>query len=358
MRTAMTRSSGRPPTGPRHSMRGARRWQRHATVLLTVAILSLTAGCTLSAPGVRPAGRVHRIGYLTSAAANAPAAVDGFQQFKRRLEELGYQDGQNLTIEYRYTDDKEERFPDLAAELVGLPVDISVVGDSRAIPIAKAATSTIPIVMAISGDVVGQRLVASLARPGGNLTGLTNLSRPLNVKRLELLREVKPQTSRVAVLWNRTLAGLRLAWGDIEAAAPALGVDLVSLDVQGPEDLDKAFEVATRQPVDALCVLPDPLTNLHAQEIVDFAARQQLPAIYGTQLFLDTGGLMYYGPSRAAMSRRAADYVDKILNGADPATLPIEQPSVFEFAINLKAAQGLGLTMPKAVFDQATEVRG
>jgi putative ABC transport system substrate-binding protein len=301
-----------------------------------------------------------RIGYLTSAAPDSAAAVDGFQQFRQGLEDLGYRVGADIDIVYRSTQESGKGFPDLAAELVDLPVDIIVVGDSRAIPIAKDATSTmdnpIPIVMAISGDVVGLGLVASLARPGGNLTGLTDLSRPLSVKRLELLREVKPQTSRVAVLWNGDHPGVGLAWGDLQAAAGALGVALVSLEVRGG-DVATALGTLTPQPGDALCVLPDPLTNLHAQEIVDFAARQQLPAIYGTKLFLDAGGLMYYGPSRAAMSRRAAGYVHEILNGADPATLPIEEPSVFDLAINFKAAQALKLKIPQTVCLKTPELR-
>ena len=293
-----------------------------------------------------------RIGYLTSAAPDSAAAVDGFQQFLQGLEDLGYRVGVDIDIVYRSTQESGMGFPDLAAELVGLPVDIIVVGDSRAIPIAKDATSTmdnpIPIVMAISGDVVGLGLVDSLAQPGGNLTGLTDLSRPLSVKRLELLREVKPQTSRVAVLWNGDHPGVGLAWGDLQAAAGALGVALVCLKVRDG-DVATALGTLTPQPGDALCVLPDPLTNLHAQAIVGFAAQRQLPAIYGTKLFLDAGGLMYYGPSRAAMSRRAAGYVQMILNGAVPATLPIEEPSVFDFAINVKTAQALGLVIPPTV---------
>jgi putative ABC transport system substrate-binding protein len=326
-------------------------------MLLALAVLGLLTACIAAPPGAVPVARLYRVGYLTSSAPDSPAAVEGFQQFRNRLEELGYRDSQNLSIEYRHTEGKEERFPDLAAELVNLPVDILVVGDSRAIPIVKNATNTIPIVMTVSGDVVGQGLVASLAQPGGNLTGLTDLSRPLNTKRLDLLREVDPQSTRVAVLWNRTLSGVRLAWNDIQTAAPSLGLDLVSRDVESAGDLEGALQEAVRQQAGTLLVLPDPLTNVNAQRIVDLAAQYELPAMYGTKLFVNAGGLMYYGPNRAAMSRRAADYVDQIHGGANPATLPIEQPSVFEFVINLKTARELGLTVPRTVLDQATELR-
>jgi putative tryptophan/tyrosine transport system substrate-binding protein len=330
---------------------------RFRGALLASAFLLFSIAC-LAPPQIGPrATRPLRLGYLTSSAPDSAASADGYQQFRQRLLELGYRDGENLTIEYRYSDGKEERFPDLAAELVKLPVDVLVVGDSRAIPVARSATSTIPIVMTVSGDVVGQGLVTSLARPGGNLTGLTDLSRPLNGKRLELLRDVKPQALRVAVLWNGTLPGVRLAWGDMQAAAPSLGVDLISEEVQGPDDLDGALFDAARLQAAALCVLPDPLTNLRAQQIVSFAAQHRWPSIFGTKLFVNVGGLMSYGPDRAAMFRRAADYVQRIHHGADPGTLPIEQPSVFEFVVNLKSAESLGLVMPPSVLDQATELR-
>jgi putative ABC transport system substrate-binding protein len=328
-------------------------------LLLAVAILSLSAGCTLAAPQLRPAGHGYRIGYLTSSAPDSPASVEGFQQFRHRLQELGRVEGEHLTIEYRFPQGGgEEGFEDLAAELVRLRVDVIVVGDSRAIPVVKAATSTIPIVMTVSGDVVGQGLVESLARPGGNLTGLTNLSRPLDGKRLELLLEAVPGASRVAVLWNSAHPGVARDWQTVvEPAAPSLGVELVSLGVQRAEDLDGAFRTATERRADALYVMPDPLTNTNAQRIIELAARSRLPAIFGTRLFVDAGGLMYYGPSRAAMFRRAAEYVDKILTGSRPADLPIEQPTRFEFVIDLKAAETLGLSIPETVLLQATELR-
>ena len=343
MNTAARESSRRPP-----------RWQMRAGVVLAVVILSLSAGCAFLPPGM---GRVHRVGYLTSSAPDSPASVDGFQQFRQRLQEIGYVEGQNLAIEYRYSDGKDERFSLLADELVGLPVDVIVVGDSRAIPTVKAATSIIPIVMANSGDVVGQGLVQSLAQPGGNLTGLTNLSRPLNGKRLELLLAAVPGASRVAVLWNSAHPGEALDWGDSQTVAPTLGIELVSLGVQSAEELEGAFHTAIGKHADALYVMPDPLTNTSAKRIAELAARSRLPAIFGTKLFMDYGGLMYYGPSRAAMFRRAADYVNKILTGANPATLPIEQPVRFELIINLGTARALGLTIPEEVLSQATEVR-
>ena len=325
--------------------------------LLAAAMVSLTTACQGLAPGLGPTQRPYRVGYLTSSPIGGPASVEGFAQFRQRLEDLGLREGQNLIIEYRHTDGKEERFPELAAELVSLPVDVIVIGDSRAIPIVKQATSSIPIVMANSGDVVGQGLVQSLAQPGGNVTGLTNLSKTLNGKRLELLKQVEPRPTRVAVLWNPAGPGARPAWAELQSAAPPLGVELVSREVQAAADLPGAFQQAASQQVNGLVVLPDPLTNLQAQQIVDFAAQRRLPAIYGTKLFVDAGGLMYYGPDRAAMFRRAADYVDKIRAGASPATLPIEQPSVFEFVIHLKTAQMLGFTVAPVLLGQATERR-
>jgi putative ABC transport system substrate-binding protein len=238
-----------------------------------------------------------------------------------------------------------------------LPVDLILVGDSRAIPVAKAATTTIPIVMVVSGDVVGLGLVDSLARPGGNLTGVTDLSRTLNTKRLELLVQSVPGASRVAVLWNGDHPGIVLAWDEVEAAARALGVELISLNVKSPGDLESAFATARSHQADALLVLPDPLTNNNAQQIVALAAQHGLPAMYGTKLFMDLRGLMYYGPSRAAMSRRAADYADKILKGARPADLPIEQPTTFDFIVNVETAQALKLAIPDLVFASVTQTR-
>lgn len=348
---------GKPAPGSSSSRRCARLWLSRALLRLAVASLCLSVGCIGGLPGAKPAERTYRIGYLTSSAPDAPAAVDGYQQFLQRLEELGYRDGENIAIEYRHTGGREDLFPSLAEELVGLPVDIIVVADSRAIPIAKQATATIPIVMTISGDVVSQGLVASLAQPGGNITGLTDLSVTLAGKRLELLRDAVPDASGVAVLWNKTLPGLALSWGTLQATALALGVDLVSLEVTSLADIDYAFEAANWKPLHGLLVLPDPLTNTNARRIVELSAERQVPAMYGTKVFVDIGGLMYYGPSRAALFRRAADYVDKILNGADPATTPIEQPSVFDFVINLTTAQMLGLSIPTPVLRQATEVR-
>jgi putative ABC transport system substrate-binding protein len=337
---------------------GRSRLPCHAAVyLLAAALLALLTGCVALPPGLQPPQRPYRVGYLTSSPIGSPASAEGYLQFRQRLEELGLREGQNLTIEYRHTDGKEDRFPALAAELVSLPVDVLVLGDSRAIPTARQATSTIPIVMANSGDVVGQGLVASLAQPGGNLTGLTNLATMLNAKRLELLLQVQPQPTRVAILWNPDLPGARPSWSELQAAAPALGVELISLEMHAPGEVPGAFEQAASQRANGLLVLPDPLTNLQAQQIVDLAAQRRLPAIYGTKLFVDAGGLMHYGPDRAAMFRRAADYVDKIRGGASPATLPIEQPSVFEFVVNLKHARALGFDLPPSLVGQATERR-
>jgi putative ABC transport system substrate-binding protein len=294
------------------------------------------------------------IGYLTSAAPGSAASADGFQQLRQRLEETGYRDGKDVTFAHRSTQASGRSFAELAAELVRLPVDVLVVGDSRAVPVAASATSTIPIVMAVGGDVVGLGLVASLSQPGRNLTGLTDRlpGRSLDVERLELLLQALPDASRVGVLRNGSHQGVALAWNAIQAAAPTVAADLVGLVVQDAADLDGAFQEAVDKKVDALCVLPDPLTNLHAVRIVQLAAHSRLPAMYGTKLFVNAGGLMSYGIDRAAMFRRAADYVHRILSDPDPtlvSRLPIEPPPVLDFAINLSTAQSLGLDLRPAI---------
>ena len=303
---------------------------------------------------------MRRIGYLTSSAPDASASVEGFQQFRLRLRELGYFESQNLVIEHRHPVGGAEEFGALANELVGIPVEVIVVGDSRAIPTVKAATSTIPIVMTISGDVVGLGLAPSLAQPGGNLTGVTqgDTFRPLDKERLELLLEVVPGASRVAVLWNSAHPGVARDFQN--AVVPVVAMlerTLVSLEVKTAQEIETVVGAANLGPGDVLYVMPDPLTNLHAQQIVDLAAQHRLPAMYGTRLFADAGGLLYWGRSRKAMSRRAADFVDRILKGYDPPTLPIELPPLFEFVINLGTARALGLTIPDNVLRQATEVR-
>jgi len=245
---------------------------------------------------------------------------------------------------------------DLAAELVRLQVAV-IVAAGGAVNTAKDATNTIPIVMPTSGDPVGQGLVTSLARPGGNITGLTTLSSSeIAGKRLQLLKEIVPEASRVAVLWNPGNAAKVLEFKQAQVAAAALGLTLQSLEVRGPNDFDSAFNAAAAGHVDALDALSEALINAHATRITDFALKSRLPSVFEQRELVEAGGLISYGPNVTDLYRRAATYVDRILKGAKPADLPVEQPTRFDFVINLKTAQALGLTIPQSILMQATEV--
>ena len=294
--------------------------------------------------------RPHRIGFLGLA---PEPYYDGLRQ---GLREHGYVDGQNAVIEWRYADGREERLPDLAADLVHLPVDIFVAAGLAPARAAKAATSTIPIVLGSSNDPVATGLVPSLARPGGNVTGITNTSPGLSGKQLEILREVVPGIARVALLWNVADPGTMLAYQGALDGARALGLELQEWEVRRPEDFESIFDAAARQLPDALFTLRDTLTNTYRARILDFAARSRLPTMSGLREFAVDGGCLAYGTSLAGSYHRAALYVDKILKGANPADLPIEQPMRFDFVINLRTAQALGLTIPPHVLLQATEV--
>jgi putative ABC transport system substrate-binding protein len=295
---------------------------------------------------------VPRIGWLAGGVSHA-----NVEAFRHGLREHGYVEGQTIAIEYRFAADQMDRLPALAAELVDLPVDIIVAGGGVAAGIAaKNATSTIPIVTAAGGDPVEGGLVASLARPGGNVTGVSGISHHLSAKRLELLRDAVPSISRIAVLWNAGFEGEAREWRETQVAAEALGVEAQSLEVRGANDLESAFEAATRERPNGLIVLHDGLTFTHRARIVEFAAKGRLPAMYEFREWTEAGGLMNYAPSRTDMARRAAYYVDRILKGAKPADLPIEQPMRFDFVINLRTAQALGLTLPQSILVQATEL--
>ena len=272
------------------------------------------------------------------------------------LRERGYREGQNLVFERRFSEGNAERFPELAAELIRLRVDCIIVPTTPAALAAKHATQTIPIVMTAAIDPVGAGLVASLARPGGNLTGLSSLGPELSGKRLELLKEVVPGLTRVAVLWNAANPANVSVWQETQAAAGVLGLLLQSQDVRGPQDLEGAFALTAQARPDALLVLPDSLLNMHGQQIVEFATQQHLPSMVGRREPVRAGGLMYYRSSVPERFRRAADYVDRILKGAKPADLPVEQPMKFELVINLKTAKALGLTIPPHILFQADEV--
>jgi putative tryptophan/tyrosine transport system substrate-binding protein len=298
------------------------------------------------------AGSRYTVGTLT--AGNDNAALNTV--LVAALRELGWVEGKNVVFEHRYADNRLERLPGLAADLVRLKVDVIAAAGTLAPLAAKQASSTIPIVMTAAGDPLGSGLVASLARPGGNVTGMSLMAPDLGGKRLELLKEVLPRLARVAVLWNAANPYSALVFKETQAAGRTLGIEVQSLEVRAPDDFDGAFEAARRQRPDALITVEDPLTASHRQRVADFTAEQQLPSLHGVREFAAAGGLMSYGASLADLFRRATGYVDKILRGAKPADLPVQQPSKFELVINLKTAKTLGLTVPLTLQASADEV--
>jgi putative ABC transport system substrate-binding protein len=298
--------------------------------------------------------KVPRIGFLIAASTSANTARN--DAFRHGLREVGYVEGKNIIIEWRSAEGKADRLPGLAAELVRLKVDIIVSGGPSTTRAAKEATSTIPIVMAQDPDPVGSGFVASLARPGGNITGLATLTPELSGKRLELLKEVVPKLSRVAVLGTSTRPGNAQELREVELAAGAFKVQLKYLDVLGPKDIETAFRAASQRQADALLVLGGPVLISHRTQVVEFVVKSRLPATYDRPEFVEEGGLMTYSVSSTDLFRRAATYVDKILKGAKPADLPVEQPTKFEFIINLKAAKQIGLVIPPNVLARADKV--
>ena len=297
--------------------------------------------------------KVPRIGYLT--AASASAMVPRANAFRQGLRELGYVEGKNIVIEYQYADGKLDRLPALAAELVRLNVDIIVSGGPAATRPAREATSTIPIIMAQDGDPVGNGFVASLAQPGGNITGLSTVAPEMSGKRLELLKEIIPKLLRVAVFGNSSDPGNARVLKETELAAAAFGLKVQYLEVVSLADIETAFRLASKGRADAVLLLPNPILTPHRALVADLAVKSRLPVIYDTQ-YVEAGGLMTYGVNLPDLDRRAATYVDKILKGAKPAELPVEQPKKFEFIINLKAAKQIGLTIPPNVLARADKV--
>jgi putative tryptophan/tyrosine transport system substrate-binding protein len=298
--------------------------------------------------------KLYRIGILFVGSSSFYATwIDVFRQ---GLKELGYIEGKNITIDYRYGEGKADRLPSLAAELVGLKVDVIVSSSTPSVLAVKKATSTIPIVFVSISDPVASGLVASLARPGGNITGLSIVAVELSGKRLELLKEAVPSVTRVAFLWDSANPAQAPQWKEAQAAAQALRLQLQSLEVRSSNDFDSAFEAALRDRAQALVTTPAALLGAHLKRIVEFAAKNRLPAMYGNPQFVDAGGLMSYAPDYSAQYRRAATYVDKVLKGAKPADLPVEQPTKFEFVVNLKAAKQIGLTIPPNVLARADRV--
>ncbi len=307
----------------------------------------------------QPAGKVPKIGMLSTTPLEHPQARAGFDQFRQALGELGYVEGRNIVIEHRSAEGRVERFPALAAEMVRLRVDLIVVFSTPSARAARNETSTIPIVAPTMQDPVRDGLVASLARPGGNVTGLTFLGSELVAKRLALLKEAIPGVSRVAVLWHPGGVAERTGQEmvkEAEAAARGLGVQLQLVRAETPKELDGAFSAMTRWRADALVPLPSPMLFAERKRIVDLAARDRLPAMYMAREFVDLGGLMAYGASQFDLIRRGATYVDKILRGAKPADLPVEQPNKYEMVINLKTAKALGLTIPQSLLLRADQL--
>jgi putative ABC transport system substrate-binding protein len=298
--------------------------------------------------------KVARIGFLAAVSHSANSAR--FEAFRQGLRELGYVEDKIIVIEWRYAEGKLDRLPALAAELVRLKVDVIVSGGSTATRPAKEATNTIPIVMAQDTDPVGSGFVASLARPGGNITGLATLAPELSGKQLELMKEIVPRLSRVAVLGSSTRSGNAQSVKETELAAGAFGVKLQYLDLRGPKDIETAFRAASNGRADAVLVLTSSVATSQRTQITDLAIKNRLPAVYDRTEFVEDGGLMTYSVSSTDLFRRAATYVDKILKGAKPADLPVEQPKKFELIINLKAAKQIGLTIPPNLLARADRV--
>jgi putative ABC transport system substrate-binding protein len=272
------------------------------------------------------------------------------------LAELGWTEGKNIVIERRYAENRIERLPELAAELVGLKVDVIVAVGTLGPLAAKQATSTIPIVMVGAGDPVGSGLIASLARPGGNVTGMSLMAPDLGGKRLELLKELLPRLARVAVLWNSANPYPAIAFKETQAAGRTLGIEVQSAELRSPDDIDRAFEAMRKRRPDAVITVEDPLTFTYQKRIVDFAISEQLPSLFGIRENVAAGGLMSYGANIADLYRHTAGYVDKVLKGANPADLPVQQPTTFELTINSKTAKTIGLTLPPTLLARADEV--
>lgn len=320
-------------------------------------IAAVAAGALSAAPlavEAQQAGKVWRIGVLLTL--NAPAE-DPPQAFRQRLRELGYVEGRNLSIEWRYAEGRSDRLPDLAAELVRLGVDLIIADITPAIRAAMRAAPALPIVMVVPADVVGSGLVSSLARPGGNVTGNSIMLPDISAKQLQLLKEVVPKMSRVAVLWEPAMPWHKDMLKEVGVAAKSLGLQPVPIAVQGPGDYEGAFAAMRKERVEAVFVAGGAVTNTHWARLLDLAARNRLPtAFVGNSDAAVGGGLISYGINQSEMYRRAANHVDKILKGAKPADLPVEQPTKFEFIVNLKTAKALGITIPYTILLRADRV--
>ena len=317
------------------------------TVALSVLLWPL-------ATGAQQTRQLHRIGFLGNSTAALEANLVG--PFRDGLRDLGYVEGRNVSIEFRWAEGKYERLPVLIGELLALKVDVIVTAGTPATLAVKRATTSTPLVMIAVGDPVGTGVVPSLSRPGGNITGLTSISPELDGKRLELLREVIPGISHVAVLWNSASPLQVVGERRTQAAAKVVHIKVLSLGVRNDEGLEKAFAEIVRERPGALLVLADRLFLHHRQRIMDFAVQHRLPGVHAYRELVEAGGLMSFGPSYAGMHKRAAYFVDRILKGANPGDLPVERPASFELVVNLKAANALGLAIPQSVLLRATEI--
>jgi putative ABC transport system substrate-binding protein len=298
--------------------------------------------------------KLPRIGFLIASSRSAIAPRMGL--FQQGLRELGYVEGKNIIIERRHADGNSDQLPALAVELVRLKVDVIVTSGPTATRPAKEATSTIPIVMTFDDDPIGSGFVASLAHPGGNITGLSTLAPGISGKQLELLKEIVPRIRRIAVIGTSTREGTAQSLTEVELAAEAFGVKLQYLDIKASKDIEAVFHAASKGRTDAVLVLQSPVFNSQRAQIADLALKSRLPATYPRREFVEAGGLMSYGVNFTDLDRRAALYVDKILRGANPADLPVEQPTKFELVINLKTAKQIGLTIPPQVLARADRV--
>jgi putative ABC transport system substrate-binding protein len=314
------------------------------------------AVAVLAAPLAAEAQQPLKVAQVGIFAAGGPGFQADFEPFRQRLRELGYVEDQTLALVVRYAEGRAERYSEVAAELVRLRVDVIVVQGNVALAALKQATRTIPIVMAQIGDPVGAGFVASLARPGGNITGLSNMAEGVSAKWVELLKEVAPKATRLAVLLDPQNVAHANMWSEIQRAGRTLSVTPLAWEAPGPDEIERAFSALGTERIGAVIILPHPTALLHRSQIVGLLTKHRLPAIYPFRAFAEAGCLMTYGPNMADLWRRAADFVDKILKGAKPADLPVDQPTKFELVINLKTAKALGLTIPPSLLQRADQV--
>ena len=321
-------------------------------ILLSAAIIVMAVAYQANA---QERGKIPHIGILLPSAPNT-AADANLEAFRQGLHDLGYVEGRNIILEYRWAENREDQYPALVADLIRLKVDIIFTSSTPTVLVAKQATKTIPIVFPVSSDPVTVGIVDSFARPGGNATGLSSMASDLWPKRMELLKEAFPKVSRLAMIWNSSNPGMKLRAKETVASAGPLGVTVQDGGVRDLDGLESMFATLSKGRPDALLTMVDPFTRFHLKRILEFAAKNRLPAMYEDRSFVQAGGLISYGPSNAELYRRSATYVDKILKGANPADLPVEQPTRFELFINLKTAKELGVTIPQSVLYQADKI--